>query len=182
VGRPAPQTYGPRTDGQTDVSRTPGARKLNPLRCHEEHAEHLADARETTRVDLTDVYRLRLKQLLEQNPVVRVLARRDANSVCPECAPNRGVPQNIIRSRGFLNKPTAYLVFFFLPPHREEGAPGLDLLERRHIVDRLLHVPDLVRVDHEHGPGRPRILPTERWTARVARRVSVREVLRVVDD
>jgi hypothetical protein len=62
------------------------------------------------------------------------------------------------------------------------GAPGLDLLQRRHILDRLLHVPHLIRVDHQHGPGRPCILPGKRRTARVARHVAVREVLWVVDD
>jgi len=78
---------------------------IDPLCRHEEHAEHLADARETTRVDLADIYRLRLEQLLKHHPVVRVLARRDADSVCPERAPDRGVPEDIIRRRGLLNKP-----------------------------------------------------------------------------
>ena len=79
---------------------------MTPLCCHEEHAEHLADARETTRVDLTDIYRLRLEQLLEHHPVMRVLAGRDANPMCLERTPDRGVPQYIIGCRRLLNEPT----------------------------------------------------------------------------
>ena len=41
-------------------------------------------------------------------------------------------------------------------------APGFDLCERRHVVDRLLHVPHLVRVNHEYRTSRTRILPCER--------------------
>jgi hypothetical protein len=62
-------------------------------------------------------------------------------------------------------------------------APGLDLCKRRDVVDRRLHVPHLVRVDHEHRTGRTRILSHERralcWVPRL---VSVWEVLWVVND
>jgi len=44
------------------------------LCAHEEHAKHLADAGEATRVDLADAYRIRLEQLLEHHPVMSVLA------------------------------------------------------------------------------------------------------------
>ena len=94
-------------DSRTDVSRTLelGKHRHGPLCSHEEHTEHLAHARKTTRIDLTDVYRLRLEQLLEQYPVVCVLARRDADSVSPERAPDRGMPKDVIRRRGLLNEP-----------------------------------------------------------------------------
>jgi hypothetical protein len=62
-------------------------------------------------------------------------------------------------------------------------APGLDLSEGGHIVDRLLHVPHLVRIDHEHRAGRTRVLPCERGAAWETRRLGItREVLRVVYD
>ena len=41
-------------------------------------------------------------------------------------------------------------------------APGFDLCERGHIVDRLLHVPHPVRVNHEYRTSRTRILPCKR--------------------
>ena len=41
-------------------------------------------------------------------------------------------------------------------------APGFDLCERRYVVDRLLHVPHLVRINHEYRTGRARILPCKR--------------------
>ena len=73
---------------------------------HEKNAEHFTDARKTTRIDLADVYRLCLEQLLKHHSIVRVLARRDADSMCLERAPDRGVPQYIIRSSGLFNEPT----------------------------------------------------------------------------
>ena len=42
--------------------------------------------------------------------------------------------------------------------------PGFDLCERGHVVDRRLHVPHLVRVDHEHRTGRACVFPCERRT------------------
>lgn len=44
------------------------------LGSHEQHGEDLVDARETARVDLADVDRVRREELLEAHPVVRVLA------------------------------------------------------------------------------------------------------------
>lgn len=44
-------------------------------------------------------------------------------------------------------------------------SPGLDLCERGHVVDCLLHVPHLVRIDHEYRAGRTRVLPGERGAA-----------------
>ena len=81
-------------------------RHHNPLCRHEKNAEHFADARKTTRIDLTNIYRLSLKQLLKHHSIVRVLARRDTDSMCLERAPDRGVPQYIIRSSGLFNEPT----------------------------------------------------------------------------
>ncbi len=83
----------------------PRKHQHDPLRCHEEHAEYLADARETTRVDLAHVYRLRLEQLLERHPIMRVLSGRDADPVRLECATDRGVSQDVVRSRWLFNEP-----------------------------------------------------------------------------
>ena len=61
-------------------------------------------------------------------------------------------------------------------------APGLDLCERRDVVDRWLHVPHLIRVDHEYCSCGTRILPYQRRALWVSCwLVSFREVLRVVN-
>ena len=124
------QTGTPNLSDGRDVSRAPKPQKTNPLCCHEEYAEHLADARETTRVYLTDVYRLRLEQLLEHHPVMRVLARRDADSVRLERATDRSVPEDVIRSRRLLNEPEKKKKRFqtetlnrFFHHHIERGPP-----------------------------------------------------------
>ena len=54
-----------------------------------------------------------------------------------------------------------------IPSNEERRAirayvPRFDLCERGHIVDRLLHVPHLVRVNHKYCTGRTRVLPCER--------------------
>jgi hypothetical protein len=41
---------------------------------HEHHAEDLVDSRHTARVDLTDVDRVRLEELLKDHPVVGVFS------------------------------------------------------------------------------------------------------------
>ena len=73
---------------------------------HEEHAEYLADARKATRVDLADVYSVRLKQLLEYHPVMRVLPRRDADPQRFQCATYGRVSKDVVRRRGLLNEPS----------------------------------------------------------------------------
>jgi len=86
--------------------RTRKAPKTGCSLCgHEEHAEHLADAGEATRVDLADVYRVRLEELLEHHPVVRVLTRRDADSMLFQRATNGRVPKDVVRRRGLLDEP-----------------------------------------------------------------------------
>jgi hypothetical protein len=73
---------------------------------HQEHAENLADACEATRVNLADIYRVRLEELFEQNPVMRMLARRNANSMRFQRAADGRVPKDIVRGRRLLNEPT----------------------------------------------------------------------------
>lgn len=76
------------------------------LRGHEEHAEHLADAGQATRVNLADVYRVRLEELFEHYPVMRVLARRNANPMRLQRATDGRVSKDIVRRRRLLNEPT----------------------------------------------------------------------------
>jgi len=52
-------------------------------------------------------------------------------------------------------------------------APGFDLCERRNVVDRLRHLPHLVRIDHEHRAGRTRVLPGERGATWETRRLGI---------
>ena len=76
---------------------------LCSLFCHEKHAEHLADASKTTRVDLADVYRVRLEELLEHHPIMRVLARRDADPMRFQPATDGRMSKDIVRRRWLLD-------------------------------------------------------------------------------
>lgn len=134
------------------------------LSCHEQDAQDFAHSRQTARVNLADVDRLRLHQLLEHHPVVRVLSRRDTDTERAERLAHSSMAQNIIRRRRFLYKPRTQR-----------------FSELRHILDCLRDVPDLVGVNHEHTAGRACVLACECRAVRVARGESRREVRGVVD-
>jgi len=106
---------------------------------HEEHAEHLADAGEATRVNLADVYRVRLEELFEHHPVMRVLARRNANPMRLQRATDGCVSKDIVRRRRFLNEPTVERTTNcqsdFIPP---ASAPGIGWIEEEYTHQGLI--------------------------------------------
>src|SRR5919197_2722825 len=66
------------------------------LRGEEEYGEHLVHTADPARVDLADVDRLRLEELLEHHPILDVLARGDGDR--RNCVPNRRVPSHVVRA------------------------------------------------------------------------------------
>src|SRR6266545_2050179 len=96
---------------------------------HQQHRQHLVDPAEPAGVDLTKADRIGLQQLLEDNPVLHMLAgghadRRDGASDCR-------VAQHIVGAGRLLD------------PQRVEGSqPG-------HVGDRLADIPDLVGIHHQ---------------------------------
>ena len=73
------------------------------LRRHQDHREVLVDAAEPAAVDLAEANRLRLQQLLEDDPVVAVLAGRHADR--PHASRNRRMPEHVVRARRLLDPP-----------------------------------------------------------------------------
>ena len=72
---------------------------------HQQNGENLAHTSEADGVDLADVDGFSLEKLLEDHPVVCVLAGRDANTIWLESISNGGMPEDIVWSRGFLDEP-----------------------------------------------------------------------------
>ena len=105
---------------------------------------HFVDPAETAAVDLAEVDRFRLEELLEHDPIVAVLARRDADR-CDRSS-DRGVAKDVVGARGLLD------------PER------LELGESLHALDRLSDVPDLIGVHHEATiqPISSRMIPPRR--------------------
>ena len=85
-------------------SHTTGVRtyRLAKLGSHKEHGEHLADASETTRVNLDDIDRVRLEELLEHHAIVRVFACSDADAIRFEFAPDAGMTEDTVVSASIM--------------------------------------------------------------------------------
>ncbi len=115
---------------QPDPAGVRADRNAELLR-HEVHGKNLVDAAESRRVELAVVDRLGLEHLLEEHAVHAVLAGGDADR--RHRLADRGVTEHVVRARRLLD------------PER------LELGELADPLDRLRHVPDLVRVDHEVG-------------------------------
>jgi hypothetical protein len=60
--------------------------------------------------------------------------------------------------------------------------PRLDLLQSTDVVDGLLHIPHLIRIDHQYRPSRASILAPQLLALGVAWYRAGREVLRVIND
>ena len=89
----------------------------------------LVDACHAACVDLHDVDRASLEELLEDHPVGDVLAGSDADRAHPPA--DRGGAEDVVRARRLL----------------DPGRPGVR--ERAHPRDGSRHVPDLVRVQRD---------------------------------
>ena len=114
---------------------------------HEEHREDLVHAAEAAGVDLAYADRLGLQELLEHDPVVDMLAGRDADR--RHRAGDRRVAEDVVGAGRLLD------------PVRVER------LELAHPADRLADVPALVGVDREHpvGPISSRMMPPRRMSS-----------------
>ena len=79
-------------------SHTTGVRAdgLAKLGGHKEHREHLANAGQTAGINLNDIYRVRLEELLEHHPIVRVFARGNAHAVGFQFAPDAGMTEDAV--------------------------------------------------------------------------------------
>src|SRR6266542_1371810 len=99
------------------------------LRGHQHDGEVLVHAAEPAAVDLAEVDRFGLQQLLEDDAVLRVLAGGHADRAYG--VPYRRMSQHVVRARRLLDP------------------PRIELRERLDAIDRLVDVPTLVRVDHQ---------------------------------
>ena len=109
-------------------------------------AMHLVHAAQPARVDLAEGDRVRLHELLEDDPILAVLSRGDADR--RDGARDRRVAEHVVRARRLLDP------------------PGIEPRQLAHARDRLVHLPDLVRVDHQLAVGAD-LLADERGAAHV---------------
>ena len=96
---------------------------------HQHDREHLVHAADAAGVDLADVDRLRLEELLEDDAVLDDLPGRDPDR--RDRLPDPRVTEDVVGARRLLDP------------------PGVELREHAHRRDRLVHAPDLVRVHHQ---------------------------------
>ena len=112
---------------QSDSTRMRAHRHAE-LRGEQQNRERLAQPAEAATVELAEIDRAGLHQLLEHHAVRRMLSGRNADR--PDRAANRGVAQDVVG--------TGRLFY----PERIEAR------KRTHQLDRLADVPCLVRVHH----------------------------------
>src|SRR5689334_13516318 len=99
------------------------------LRRHQHYREHFVHAAEATAVDLTKSNRLRLHQLLEDHAILALLAGRDADRRDGFGDPR--VAQHVVGARRLLDP------------------PWIEPRELAHVLDCLVDVPHLIRVEHQ---------------------------------
>src|SRR5262245_22723852 len=114
-----------------------GAHRHAELRREQHDREHLVHAAEAAAVELARVDRAELEQLLEHDPVLHVLARRDADRGDRVADPL--VAEHVVRAGRLLDP------------------PRVDLREPSNRLDRLLDAPHLVRVEREPVVGADRV-------------------------
>src|SRR5258708_5273746 len=114
------------------------------LRRHQQHREDLVDATQATAVDLAEVDRLRLEELLEDDSVLHVLTRRDPDRA--DGLANGTVAEDVIRAGRFFDP------------------PRVDLSQRTSRADCLVDAPHLVRVEHQTAIGPDRVAQDSRPT------------------
>ena len=109
---------------------------------HQENAEHFVDPSYTTSINLGNVDGTNLEELFPYYSVLTLLAGRDTDTIWFEFSTDPSVTEDIIWRSWFLNE------------------PWLVLCELLHVLDSLLHVPDLhletnktqaylIRIDHQ---------------------------------
>src|SRR5689334_18918772 len=117
------------------------------LRRHEHYRENLVDAAQTTAVDLTKANCLRLHELLEDHAILALLTSRDADR--RDRFRDSRVAEHVVRARGLFDP------------------PGVEARELRHVFNRIIDIPHLIRVEHQlatltnhlaHDPQAPHVV------------------------
>src|SRR5436190_21519510 len=134
-----PDAAGMRADRHAELGR------------QEDHREYLVHAAQSATVELADVDRLELEQLLEDDPVLHVLARRDTHGRHRLADP--AMAEDVVGARRLFDP------------------PRIDLREHADRLDRLLDTPGLVRVEREAMSGADR-LTDEAGTAQIGLEVA----------
>jgi hypothetical protein len=96
---------------------------------HQHHGEVFVHAAKTAAVDLAEIDGPGLQQLFEHDSVGAVLPGGNANR--PHGARDRGMAEDVVRARRLFDP------------------PRIQIRERAHAIDRLPHVPLLIRIDHQ---------------------------------
>src|ERR687893_3028002 len=103
------------------------------LRSHQEHGDDLVDAAETAGIYLAERDGIGLQELLENDAVLAVLARGDADR-CNRLG-YASVAKDVVWARRLLDP------------------PRVEYFQALHVLDGLIHVPDLVGVHHQGAVG-----------------------------
>src|SRR6266849_69924 len=94
-----------------------------------DYSQDLVNPTEPATIDLAEVNRLDLHQLLEDDAILAMLAGSDFDGM--DTAPDRGVAENVVGAGGLFDP------------------PGVEAGEALHVGDGLADVPALVSVHHE---------------------------------
>ena len=79
----------------------------NQLCSHQKNADHFTYTCQSAGIDLNDINRVGLQKLLEDHAIMRMLASGHTNPMGLQGLSDSCMPKDIIRSSGFLNKPTS---------------------------------------------------------------------------
>jgi len=164
-------------------THTPGMRadRDTKLGGHQQNSEHLTHTSEADGVNLADVDGFSLEQLLEDHPVMCMFACRDANTIWLESLSDGGMTEDIVWSSGLFNEPGGRRSEWPRGKSRSP-VPGLNFSQAFGVLDRLIHLPNLVRVNHQYRTRRSSIFSLQSWAVRIQRLLALGKVLRIVDD
>ncbi len=112
------------------------------LRGEEKNRQHLVDSPQPATVELADIDRLELEELLEYDAVLDVLAGRDPEGC--DCGADSQMPDDIVRACRLLDP------------------PRIDLGKAFDGMDRLLDSPSLICVQREQTLGADRVADESR--------------------
>lgn len=82
------------------------------LGSHQQHTQHFTDACESAGINLTNIDRVRLEQLLEHHTVMCMFPSCNTDSVRLECTPDRSMAKSIIWCRRLLDEPESVNIEF----------------------------------------------------------------------
>src|SRR2546427_883657 len=113
---------------QTYASRVRADRHAE-LRSHQDNREVFIHAAQAATVDLAEIDGTRRQELLKKDAIGTVFSGGDADGT--DGLSNRGVTENVVGIRGFLDP------------------PGIEFRQRPHARDRFTNIPTLVGIHHE---------------------------------